>query len=77
MMIAVMLSGGINLSIIATTNMTALITACILTRFISESTAIGSALVMITAIAAGLVMALLVGTVNGLIIAYITAYLRF
>ncbi|MDY0094444.1 MAG: ABC transporter permease [Candidatus Vecturithrix sp.] len=71
MMIA-MLSGGINLSIIATTNMTALITACILTRFISESTgATGSALIMITAIAAGLVMALLVGTVNGLIIAYI------
>lgn len=71
MMIA-MLSGGINLSIIATTNMTALITAYILTRFISEGTgAASAALIMIAAIAAGLLMALLVGVLNGLIIAYI------
>ena len=71
MMIA-MLSGGINLSIIATTNMTALITAYILTRFIPEGMGPASAaLIMIGAIAAGLLMALLVGVLNGLIIAYI------
>ena len=71
-MMITMLSGGINLSIIATTNMTALITAYILTGFIHEGTGVaGAALIMIAAIAAGLLMALLVGVLNGLIIAYI------
>ncbi|GAK59143.1 monosaccharide-transporting ATPase [Candidatus Vecturithrix granuli] len=71
-MMITMLSGGINLSIIATSNMTALISAYILTRFIPEGTgAISATLIIITAIAAGLLMALLIGVLNGLIIAYI------
>jgi ribose/xylose/arabinose/galactoside ABC-type transport system permease subunit len=71
-MMITMLSGGINLSIIATANMTAITTAVILTRFIEEgATGIGPVVIMIVAVAAGLLLAVLVGLLNGLIIAYI------
>ena len=71
-MMITMLSGGINLSIIATANMTAITTAYILTRFIGEGTSgIGLFFVMFIAVAAGLLIALLVGLLNGWIIAYL------
>lgn len=71
-MMITMLSGGINLSIIATANITAITTAYILTRFIEEGAAgIGTIFVMIIAVLAGLLVALLVGLLNGLIIAYV------
>jgi simple sugar transport system permease protein len=71
-MMITMLSGGINLSIIATANMTAITTAYILTRFIEEgATGIGPVFVMIVAVLTGLLIALLVGLLNGVIIAYV------
>jgi ribose/xylose/arabinose/galactoside ABC-type transport system permease subunit len=71
-MMITMLSGGINLSIIATANMTAITTAYILTRFIEEgATGVGPVFVMIVAVSTGLLIALLVGLVNGIIIAYV------
>lgn len=67
-----MLSGGINLSIIATANMTAITTAVLLTHFIKDgATGVGPAIIMVLAVAAGLVIAVLIGVLNGLIIAYI------
>lgn len=70
-MMITMLSGGINLSIIATANMTAITTAYILTRLIGESTSgLGVFFVMFIAVVAGLLIALLVGLLNGWIIAY-------
>ncbi|PIE33681.1 sugar ABC transporter permease [candidate division KSB3 bacterium] len=71
-MMITMLSGGINLSIIATTNMTAITTAFLLTHFIEEGAIVsGPAFVMLLAVAAGLLVAVLVGLINGLIIAYV------
>jgi len=71
-MMITMLSGGINLSIIATANMTAITTAYILTRFIEEgATGIGPVFVMLIAVLTGLLIALLVGLLNGVIIAYV------
>ncbi len=71
-MMITMLSGGINLSIIATANMTAITTSYILTSTIPEgATGLGPAFFMLLAIAAGLLAALVIGLLNGLIIAYI------
>ncbi len=71
-MMVTMLSGGINLSIIATANMTAITTAYVLTRFIGEGTSSpAAACVMFLAVIAGLGVALLVGLLNGWIIAYL------
>ncbi len=71
-MMITMLSGGINLSIIATANMAAITIAVILTRFIAEdATGIGPVLIMLIAVVAGLSVAVLIGLLNGLIIAYI------
>lgn len=71
-MMVTMLSGGINLSIIATANMTAITTAVILTRFIAEDAAgPGVGFVMLAAVAAGLLVAALIGLLNGVIIAYV------
>jgi simple sugar transport system permease protein len=71
-MMITMLSGGINLSIIATANMTAIATAYILTSFIAkDATGIGPIFVMAIAVVVGLLIALLVGLLNGMIIAYL------
>ncbi len=71
-MMITMLSAGINLSIIATANMTAITSAYILTRFIQEgATGIGTIFIMIIALLAGLLVALFVGLLNGVIIAYV------
>ena len=71
-MMITMLSGGINLSIIATTNMTDITIAYILTRFIAKGgTGGGTVFMMIIAVLAGLLIALLIGLLNGWIIAYL------
>lgn len=71
-MMVSMLSGGINLSIIATTNMSAITMASLLTRFITvETTSTEGALIMVIAVLAGLSIALLIGLLNGWLIAYI------
>ncbi|UBH27030.1 ABC transporter permease [Aeromonas enteropelogenes] len=64
-MMVCMLTGGINLSIIATTNACALVMASIITGG-PENTP-----VLITAMAAGLATAIAVGLANGFLIAYI------
>ncbi|WP_223296231.1 ABC transporter permease [Shewanella halifaxensis] len=60
-----MLTGGINLSIIATTNACSLVMASIITL------APDSSLMLMAALAAGLVTAVIVGLANGFLIAYI------
>ncbi|WP_432529848.1 ABC transporter permease [Shewanella sp. GXUN23E] len=60
-----MLTGGINLSIIATTNACALVMASIITQNPD------SAIMLLAALAAGLITAVLVGLANGFLIAYI------
>ena len=67
-----MLSGGINLAIIATANLTGILTAFILTRFIPAGAA-GAVpiLVIVTALAMGLALSFLIGLLNGWIIAYL------
>jgi ribose/xylose/arabinose/galactoside ABC-type transport system permease subunit len=71
-MMVAMLSGGINLSIIATANMTAITTAYILTRFIEEgATGSGPIFFVCIAVVAGLLVAMGIGLLNGWIIAYL------
>lgn len=60
-----MLTGGINLSIIATTNACSLVMASIITQNPD------SAMILMAALAAGLVTAVIVGLANGFLIAYI------
>jgi simple sugar transport system permease protein len=69
MMIA-LLSGGLNLAIIATANMAGIVAAAILTHFIPEG-ASGAVpmLIMAVSVLAALAMALLIGLLNGWIIA--------
>jgi len=70
MMIA-MLSGGINLAIIATANFTGIITYFVLQALTGGATTEASVGVSIIALFAGLVAALFVGAVMGFLIAYI------
>ncbi|WP_279503723.1 ABC transporter permease [Aeromonas veronii] len=64
-MMVCMLTGGINLSIIATTNACALVMASVITQ------SPDSYLVLITALAAGFATAVVVGLANGFLIAYV------
>jgi simple sugar transport system permease protein len=69
MMIA-MLTGGINLSIIATANLSGIVIAYILTTTVSpETTGLGGIGLVIIAIAAGLLVAVAIGLLNGYLIA--------
>lgn len=69
MMIA-MLTSGINLSIIATANLSGIVMALILTRTVpAESALINSPWLVTAAILAGLFVALIVGLINGFLIA--------
>ena len=71
MMIA-LLSGGLNLAIVATANMAGIVAAAILTQFIPEgATGAGPVLVMGVAMLAALATALVIGLLNGWIIAYL------
>ena len=69
-MMITMLSGGINLSIIATANASGIITATILTKVITAGSG-NSFYISVVAILAGWAAAFLIGTINGFIIAYI------
>jgi simple sugar transport system permease protein len=69
MMIA-MLTSGINLSIIATANLSGIVIAMILTRVVSpESGDVSSLLVVMLAICAGLIVSAIIGALNGFLIA--------
>jgi simple sugar transport system permease protein len=69
-MMVTMLTGGINLSIIATANMTGIVTAMILTSFIDPAAPPqGAGWIIVMAICAGLATALIIGLINGFLIA--------
>jgi simple sugar transport system permease protein len=71
MMIPLM-SGGLNLAIIATANLSALVMAAILTRMLGpESSPSAVAGVIALALSAGLVAALLIGLITGMIVAFL------
>jgi len=71
-MMVTMLTAGINLSIIASANLSGIIAALILTQFIQPgSSGFSAALVIFLAILAGLLTSVLVGLLNGLLIARI------
>jgi ribose/xylose/arabinose/galactoside ABC-type transport system permease subunit len=66
-----MLSGGINLAIIATANFTGIVTVLLLQAMAGTATADASVGVALVAMAGGLAAALLVGAVMGYLIAYV------
>ena len=69
-MMVALLSGGLDLSIIATANLVALTVAFIFS-FVPVEPGVAWALWQLLAIAAGLALALVIGAVNGVIIAYL------
>lgn len=66
-----MLSGGIDLSIIATANLCALTVAYTLTTFMPETQGLSWGLLQIGALSLGLLLAALVGLINGVLVAYL------
>ena len=71
MMIPLM-SGGLNLAIIATANLAALTMAAVLTKMLTpESSPQAVAGVIVLALAAGLIVSLLIGLLTGSIVAYL------
>jgi simple sugar transport system permease protein len=70
-MMLALLSGGLNLSIIATANLAGLTIAFVLTRTIPGSEGVAWIGWQVLAIASGFVVAALVGLVNGFVIAYL------
>jgi len=69
-MMVTMLTGGINLSIIATANLSGIVTALILTGAINpEAPPPGAGGIILLAICAGLLTALVIGLLNGLLVA--------
>ena len=69
-MMVTLLSGGLDLSIIATADLCALTMAFVLTRH-PEATGIAWLLWQVAAVGAGLVVAAAIGLLNGLVIAYV------
>jgi simple sugar transport system permease protein len=70
-MMLALLSGGLNLSIIATANLSGLTIAFLLTRYIPGSQGLAWVGIQVLAIAAGFAVAALVGLLNGFVIAYL------
>jgi simple sugar transport system permease protein len=69
-MMVTMLTGGINLSIIASANLSGIITALILTHYINpEAAGVGSVGIILLAICAGLLTSAIIGLLNGFLIA--------
>lgn len=66
-----MLSGGINLAIVATTNFTGIVTVLLLQAMAGEATADAPLALALLAMGGGLLSALLVGAVMGWLIAYV------
>jgi simple sugar transport system permease protein len=70
-MMLALLSGGLNLSIIATANLAGLTIAFVLKRYIPGSEGIAWVGLQLLAIGSGFAVAALVGLVNGFVIAYL------
>ncbi len=70
-MMVALLSGGLNLSIIATANLCGLTMAYVLTRFVPGSEGAAWLLWQVAALAAGFAVAFAIGIVNGFVIAYL------
>jgi simple sugar transport system permease protein len=70
-MMLALLSGGLNLSIIATANLAGLTIAYVLTHYIPGSEGIAWVGWQVLAIASGFAVAVLIGLVNGFVIAYL------
>ena len=66
-----LLSGGLNLSIIATANLAGLTIAFVLARYIPGSEGMAWVALQVLAIGSGFAVAALVGLVNGFVIAYL------
>ena len=69
-MMVALLSGGLDLSIIATANLAALTVAFVFS-FVPEDPGVAWVLWQVLALAAGFALALVIGAVNGVIIAYL------
>lgn len=70
-MMVTMLSGGINLAIIATANFTGIVTVLLLQAMAGKATAEAPLGVALLALAGGLAAALIIGAVMGYLIAYV------
>jgi ribose/xylose/arabinose/galactoside ABC-type transport system permease subunit len=70
-MMLALLSGGLNLSIIATANLSGLTMGFVLTRYVAGSEGTAWLGLQVLAIASGFAVAALVGLINGLVIAYL------
>lgn len=70
-MMVTMLSGGINLAIVATANFTGIVTALLLKAMAGEAAPEASIVISLSAMAGGLAAALLVGAAMGWLIAYV------
>jgi simple sugar transport system permease protein len=71
-MMITMVSGGINLSIIAGANLSGIVMAMIMTSFIADGTPFAASFaISLLAILLGLLVALLIGILNGFLIAYV------
>lgn len=69
------ISGGLNLCIIATANLTSLLMAWLLIRFLPADAGIGlQAVWLFLALAGAMVLALVIGAVTGALVAYIGAH---
>ena len=66
-----MISGGINLSTIATANMAGIVSAFVMTRIIADTTSGSTIPLIVLAILAGWLVSLLIGLINGILIAHI------
>ncbi|MEZ4731330.1 MAG: ABC transporter permease [Caldilineaceae bacterium] len=71
-MVVVILTAGINLSIISSANLVSVIMALIMTTFVAEESSTGTVLmVVLIAFVAGVAVALALGYFNGFLIAYL------
>jgi ribose/xylose/arabinose/galactoside ABC-type transport system permease subunit len=70
-MMLALLSGGLNLSIIATANLTGLTIAYLLTRYIPGAEGIAWIGVQVAALGVGFAVAALIGLINGFVVAYL------
>jgi ribose/xylose/arabinose/galactoside ABC-type transport system permease subunit len=70
-MMVTLLSGGVDLSIIATANLASLVMAYFMTALLPPTVGAEAILFEIVAVAAGLVCATLVGALNGFFVAYV------
>ncbi len=70
-MMITLLSGGLNLSIIATANLCALTMAYVLTQFVPGTEGLAWGAWQVAAVLAGFLVALVIGLINGYVIAYL------